>query len=130
MPLSRTGYVAGVDSFPDGFLFGVSTGAYQVEGGNVNSDWWRWERQPGSPCQEPSGDSSDFCHRYPEDIALLANLGLNAFRFSLEWGRIEPEDGEFSLAQIDHYRRILMACRERGVAPFLTFNHFTLPRWL
>src|ERR1035437_3820430 len=77
--------------FPDGFLFGAAVAAHQVEGGNTNSDWWWWEHREGTPCREPSGDACDFYHRYEDDIAMLAGLGMNAFRFGIEWARIEPE---------------------------------------
>jgi beta-glucosidase len=117
-------------SFPEGFLFGASISAHQTEGGNVNSDWWWWEHAPSSPCREPSGDACDFYHRYANDIEMLAGLGLNAFRFGIEWARIEPADGEFSQAELDHYRRLLDACHDRGVLPLVTFHHFTNPRWL
>ena len=83
-------------TFPAGFLFGASVGAHQVEGGNTNSDWWWWEHNEGTPCVEPSGDACDFYHRYAEDIAMLAGFGLDAFRFGIEWSRIEPAEGEFS----------------------------------
>jgi len=116
--------------FPEGFLFGTATSAHQVEGGNTNSDWWEWEHSPGTPCVEPSGDACDFYHRYREDVALMAGLGFNAFRFSLEWARIEPEENEFSNAALDHYRAVLAACREHRIAPLVTFHHYTLPRWL
>jgi beta-glucosidase len=115
--------------FPAGFLFGASVGAHQVEGGNTNTDWWWWEHKEGTPCVEPSGDACDFYHRYAEDIAMLAGFGLDAFRFGIEWSRIEPAEGEFSRAALDHYRRMLAACHEHGVTPILTFHHFTLPRW-
>ncbi len=116
--------------FPDGFLFGAAVSAHQVEGGNVNSDWWWWEHLESTPVHEPSGDGCDFYHRYREDVSLLAGFGLNAFRFSIEWARIEPAEGEFSRAALDHYRRVLEACRESNVMPVVTFHHFTLPRWL
>jgi beta-glucosidase len=116
--------------FPEGFLFGAAVAAHQVEGGNINSDWWWWEHIESTPCHEPSGDACDFYHRYREDIATLAGVGLNAFRFSIEWARIEPAEGEFSNAVLAHYRRVLEACREHGVMPVVTFHHFTLPRWL
>jgi beta-glucosidase len=116
--------------FPEGFLFGTSQSAYQTEGGNSNTDWWWWEHHPTTPCREPSGDACDFYHRYHEDIALQARLGFNAFRFGIEWARIEPAEDEFSQATLDHYRRMLAACRELGLTPLLTFHHFTLPRWL
>ncbi len=116
--------------FPEGFLFGAAVAAHQVEGGNTNSDWWWWEHIESTPCHEPSGDACDFYHRYREDIAMLAGVGLNAFRFSIEWARIEPAEGEFSNAALAHYRRVLETCREHGVMPVVTFHHFTLPRWL
>lgn len=116
--------------FPEGFLIGTAQSAHQVEGGNTNSDWWAWEYAQGSPCVEPSGDACDFYHRYAEDIALMAGLGLNAFRFSIEWARIEPAEGEFSIAMLGHYGRVLTSCKSHGLAPIVTFHHFTLPRWL
>jgi beta-glucosidase len=104
--------------------------AHQVEGNNTNSDWWWWEHLSSTPCPEPSGDACDFYHRYRDDIAMLASFGLNTFRFGIEWARIEPAEGEFSLATLAHYRRVLDACHERGIVPIVTFHHFTLPRWL
>jgi len=96
-----------MSDFPDGFLWGSATSAHQVEGGNTNSDWWEWEHTPGSAAVESSGDGIDHWHRYDEDFALLAALGQNAHRFSLEWSRIEPAEGEFSRAALDHYARVL-----------------------
>jgi len=116
--------------FPDGFLFGASISAYQTEGGNSNTDWWWWEHIAATPCSEPSGDACDFYHRYREDIAMLAGFGLNCFRFGIEWARIEPAEGEFSRAALAHYRLILDACHEHGITPLVTFDHFTVPRWL
>ncbi|MFD7136456.1 glycoside hydrolase family 1 protein [Streptomyces sp. NPDC059894] len=116
--------------FPDGFLWGAATAAHQVEGNNVNSDVWLLENLPGTIFAEPSGDAVDHYHRYREDIALLASLGLTSYRFSLEWARIEPEEGRFSTAALDHYRRVLETCREHGLATVVTYHHFTSPRWL
>ena len=117
-------------TFPAGFVWGTATAAHQVEGGNWNNDWWQWEHTPGSPCQEPSGDACDQYHRYRDDIALLAGLGFNVYRFSLEWSRIEPEDGELSTAALEHYRRVCDACHAHGLAAIVTFHHFTTPRWV
>jgi beta-glucosidase len=117
-------------TFPDGFLWGAATAAHQVEGGNWNNDWWAWEHNPQSPCVEPSGDACDHYHRYRDDIRLLARLGFNAYRFSLEWSRIEPEQGEWSQAALDHYRRVCEACLAAGLTPMVTFHHFTTPRWV
>jgi beta-glucosidase len=116
--------------FPDGFTWGTATAAHQVEGGNWNNDWWAWEHAPGTPCVEPSGDACDHYHRYRDDVRLLADVGFNAYRFSLEWSRIEPEEGEFSIAALEHYRRMCGACRDAGLEPIVTFHHFTSPRWL
>ena len=87
--------------FPDGFVWGTATAAHQVEGGNWNNDWWAWEHTPGSGCAEPSGDACDHWHRWPQDLRMLADLGFGSYRFSLEWSRIEPEEGEFSRVALD-----------------------------
>jgi beta-glucosidase len=116
--------------FPKGFLWGTATAAHQVEGNNINSDVWLMEHVPGSMMVEPSGDACDHYHRYRQDIALLAELGFNAYRFSIEWARVEPEPGVFSFAILDHYRDMLKACHEHGIMPIVTFHHFSSPRWL
>ena len=117
-------------TFPEGFLWGAATAAHQVEGGNVNNDHWELEHAEHSPFVEPSGDACDSYHRWRDDLDLVAGAGLNTYRFSLEWSRIEPEEGEFSRAALDHYRRIVDGCRERGLTPIVTLVHFTMPRWL
>ncbi len=113
-----------------GFLFGVATAAHQIEGNNVNSDYWVLENIPSTGFPDRSGDACDSWDRWREDIALVKAMGLNAYRFSIEWARIEPERGRFSQAALDHYRRICIACREAGIAPVVTFHHFTSPRWI
>ncbi|MQA86281.1 MAG: family 1 glycosylhydrolase [Streptosporangiales bacterium] len=115
--------------FPEGFLFGSSTAAHQVEGGNVGNDWWAWEHRPGTPAREPSGDAIDHYHRYRDDFALLAALGQNAHRLSLEWSRIEPAPGEWSQAALDHYKRVLTALGDNGLTGLVTLMHFTVPQW-
>lgn len=115
--------------FPGQFLWGVAGAAHQIEGNNVNCDSWLLEHVAGTPYAEPSGDACDSYHRYPEDIALIAALGFNTYRFSIEWARIEPEEGEFSVAELEHYRRVLAACHEHGLTPVVTYHHFTSPRW-
>jgi len=115
--------------FPDGFVWGTATAAHQVEGSNWNNDWWAWEHNPDSGCAAPSGDACDHLWRYPDDIALLADLGFGAYRFSLEWSRIEPEEGEISRSALDHYRRVVATCRDHGLLPIVTYHHFTTPRW-
>ena len=115
--------------FPDGFVWGTATAAHQVEGNNVASDFWLLEHLPGTVFTEPSGDACDQWHRYRDDIRMLRELGFGAYRFSIEWARIEPEEGWYSLAALDHYRRVLAACCEQGVRPCVTFHHFSSPRW-
>ena len=115
--------------FPREFLWGSSTAAHQVEGGNTNNDWWRWEHTPGSTATEPSGDAIDHWNRYDGDFALLASLGQNAHRFSIEWSRIEPAEGEFSQVALDHYARVLESLDRHGLTAFATLYHFTLPLW-
>ncbi|UVO53773.1 glycoside hydrolase family 1 protein [Sphingomonas sp. SUN039] len=116
-------------AFPKGFLWGASMAGHQVEGNDVNSDYWVLESVKPTVFAEPVGDACDFYHRYADDAALTAQLGLNCLRFSLEWSRIEPEPGNFSIAELDHYARVLEAVRSHGLAPFVTFSHFTVPRW-
>ncbi|MAT97007.1 MAG: beta-glucosidase [Anaerolineaceae bacterium] len=118
------------NEFPADFLWGTATAAHQVEGNNTNSDFWVAEHVPDTVFAEPSGDAIDHYHRYPQDIALLADLGFNSYRFSVEWARVEPEDGRFSTATLDHYRRMCETCRENGLKPIVTYHHFTSPRWL
>jgi beta-glucosidase len=115
--------------FPERFLWGTATAAHQVEGGNTNSDFWALEHAPGTIFKEPSGDACDQYHRYREDIERLAGLGFGAYRLSVEWARIEPEEGHFSQAVLDHYRRVLGCCHDNGVMPCVTYHHFTSPRW-
>jgi len=115
--------------FPKGFLWGAATAAHQVEGNNINSDLWVMEHVKPTLFVEPSMDACDHYHRFAEDIRLLASLGLNTYRFSIEWARIEPERGAFSRAELEHYRRMLAACHEAGVTPMVTFYHFSSPRW-
>lgn len=122
-------------SFPDGFLWGASTAAHQVEGNNTTSDWWEREfgRAPDAaehkPLDHVSGDAADSYHRYPDDMRLLRDAGLTSYRFSIEWARIEPESRFVSLAQIDHYRRMVDTARDLGLEPIVTLHHMTNPAW-
>ena len=116
-------------SVPKGFLWGTAISAHQSEGNNVNSDAWLCENVKPTIYREPSRDACDSYNRYAEDIAIAADLGFNCHRIGIEWARIEPEPGLFSIAELDRYRRVLEACRARGLAPMITYNHFTVPRW-
>lgn len=117
-------------TFPDDFLWGTATAAHQVEGGNDNSDISVMEQTPHSMFKEPAGMACDHYNRYPEDIAMLAELGFNSYRFSVEWARIEPREGEFLDAALDHYGQMLEVCHQHGLKPFVTLHHFTSPVWL
>ena len=114
---------------PAGFLWGTAISAHQSEGNNVNSDAWLCENVRPTVFRQPSLDACDSYHRFEEDIAIAAELGFNCYRLGIEWARIEPEPNRFSIAELDRYRRVLDACHSRGLAPMVTYNHFTVPRW-
>ena len=112
------------------FLLGAATAAHQVEGNNIYSDFWAQEQMENSNFAEPSRDACDHYNRYEEDILLLKEAGLNAYRFSIEWARIEPEKGRFDDKEIQHYRDVIKFCRKNGVEPIVTLHHFSSPKWL
>jgi len=138
--------------FPKGFYFGAAISAHQVEGGNHN-DWTEWEKRHAkrqaevasqrqwpdyilknypNPLQEEnyiSGKACDHYNRFREDFDIARKLGHNAHRFSIEWSRIEPEEGKFNEAEIEHYRKVIKSLRERGIEPFVTLWHWTNPVW-
>ncbi|MQA33757.1 glycoside hydrolase family 1 protein [Modestobacter roseus] len=116
-----------MSELPLGFLWGASTAPHQVEGNNLNSDFWA--REGSMPGSERSGDACDSYHRYPEDMQLLADAGLTAYRFGIEWARIEPEPGLVSRAVLAHYRRMIDTALGLGLTPVVTLQHFTTPRW-
>ncbi len=128
--MSETSSASQLLTFPTGFLWGTATASHQIEGGNWNNDWWAFEHQEGTIVAEPSGDACDSWNRWREDLDLVADMGLNAYRFSLEWSRIEPEPGLFSMAALDHYKEICVTARDLGILPVVTFHHFSSPRWL
>jgi beta-glucosidase len=112
------------------FLWGVGTSAHQVEGGNDANDWWDWESRPGAiQGGDRSGDACLHWERYESDLDLVRGLGLNGYRFSVEWSRLEPEPGRYDDAALAHYRGVAAACRARGLHPIVTLHHFTNPRW-
>lgn len=112
--------------FPKGFYWGAATASYQVEGGIENCDWAKAAREGKVPV---CGRACDHYHRYESDFDIAKSLGHNAHRFSIEWARIEPEEGKFNESEVEHYRTVLTALRERGMEPFITIWHFTLPLW-
>ncbi|MEK7614349.1 MAG: glycoside hydrolase family 1 protein [Patescibacteria group bacterium] len=140
--------------FPKNFLWGASTSAHQVEG-NTSNDWTEWEKNNASRLAKESrgkfghlpnwkeiekeatdlnnyisGRACDHYNRYREDFDLAKSLGHNAHRFSIEWSRIEPEEGKFDEREIEHYRQVLIALKERGLEPFVTLWHWTNPLWV
>lgn len=116
--------------FTKDFLLGAATAAHQVEGNNKHSDFWCMENLSHSDFSEPSLDAVDHYNHYEEDIKLMAEAGLNAYRFSIEWARIEPEKGYFDDNEIEHYRKVLQCCRNNGIEPIVTMHHFSSPKWL
>ncbi len=125
--------------FPSDFLFGAATASHQVEGGNVASDWWQWERSRSretelkrrklDPSEFISGEACDHWRRFEEDFAWAKHFGHNAHRFSIEWAKCEPTEGKFDEAAFSHYAAVLAALRQRGIEPVVTLWHFTLPQW-
>lgn len=116
--------------FPEDFLWGTAVCSHQAEGHNVHSDWWEWERQGKIKDGAVSGAACDMLHRYPEDFALMSELGYNAFRFSVEWARIEPERGKYSEEALLHYENVLKELRKRNIKVCLTLYHWVLPKWM
>lgn len=114
---------------PKGFLWGSAISAHQSEGNNTNSDSWLLEHLPETVYKEPSGAACDSHNRYAQDFAIARAIGLNCYRFGIEWARIEPEEGRFSQTELDHYARVLASCRDHGLLPIVTYNHFTVPLW-
>lgn len=112
--------------FPDGFLWGAATSSFQVEGGITNCDWAEAARLGRVV---PAGSSTDHYTRYKEDFDLAKSIGHTCHRLSIEWARIEPEEGKFNMKEIEHYKKVLHSLHERNIVPFVTLWHFTLPQW-
>ncbi len=118
-----------------GFLLGVATSSHQVEGGNV-SDWTDWEStrfEDGTPHIKDgtvSGAAADSWNRFDEDLVLLQKLGANTYRLSVEWSRLQPEEGTWNEAVADRYLDWVTKLRQAGIEPMVTLHHFTLPRWI
>ena len=112
--------------FPQNFLWGAAASAYQVEGDNVSSDWWQWEQDAA---REHSGLASRHYQLYEQDFDLAKSLNHNAHRLSIEWSRIEPEEGKFSQIELKHYLDVILSLRSRNIEPIVTLHHFTNPIW-
>jgi beta-glucosidase len=145
--------MSGKQSFPEDFLWGASTAAHQVEGGTKNQ-WTEWETKHAqelaataekrldwltlwpeiksevtSPDNYISGNGVDHYNRYSEDFALLKKLGMNSFRFGIEWSRIEPKPGKWDKSAIDHYKKYITDCKLAGIEPIVSLWHWTMPVW-
>ena len=119
-----------MQKFAPDFLVGVATAAHQVEGNNTNNDCWAQEHMQHTSYVEPSLDAVDHYHRYAEDIKLIADAGLSAYRFSIEWARIEPQEGIFDAVAAQHYKDVIACCKAHGLEPIVTLHHFSSPKWL
>ncbi|MFT8461335.1 glycoside hydrolase family 1 protein [Liquorilactobacillus ghanensis] len=111
-------------------IIGSATSAHQVEGNNKNSDCWIMENVKDSVWVEPSGVGVDHYNLYPEDIERMAKASYKAYRFSIEWARVEPQRGVFDQNEIEHYRKMLLCCQKNNIIPVVTFHHFSSPSWL
>lgn len=112
------------------FLWGAATSSHQIEGLNDKNDWWAWEKAGNIEGGATSGAAVDHWNRYREDLALAVKLGLNSYRFSVEWSRIEPREGQWDESALDWYADLVTECERLGLVPMLTLHHFTLPKWL
>lgn len=118
-------------NFPPRFLWGTASAAHQVEGGNTNNDWWTFEQQPGAIWHnDRSGLACDWWRNAERDFDLMAEMGHNTHRLSVEWSRIEPEEGFFDRTAIARYRQMLAGLQQRGIEPMVTLHHFSSPIWL
>lgn len=115
------------DKFPDGFLWGASTSAHQVEGNNFHNNWWQWETSGGTA---PSGKACDHYNRFREDFQIAKELGHNAHRLGIEWSRLEKEEGVWDPLEWDHYKKVLDELEKLKIEPVVTLSHFTVPQWL
>ncbi len=116
-------------AFPADFLWGVSTSAHQVEGGNDHNQWAEWERLGRIRDGSRSGSACDWWQNAGRDLDLAQSLGLNAIRVSVEWSRLEPREGQWNAAALARYYALLRDLRRRGLRPFVTLHHFTHPLW-
>jgi beta-glucosidase len=116
-------------TFPPGFRWGTASSGHQTEGGSTASDTWYLEHVTPTVFAEPSGQACRSYQLWREDIDLVAGLGLDTYRFSVEWARVEPVPGQFSAEALAHYRAITDHCVARGITPVVTYNHFTSPHW-
>lgn len=135
---ASTSYPAKADVFPKDFIWGVATSSYQVEGNCTNSNYIPWEQgtfkdtyycSMFGATREPAGIACDHWNCYKEDIQLIKKLGMNCYRFSLEWSKIEPQEGIFDQASLCHYADLCTELIHNGIRPIITFHHYSEPQW-
>lgn len=114
----------------EGFLWGAATSSHQIEGHNERNDWWAWEFQGHVEGGARSGAATDHWNRFKEDLRLAREIGLNSYRFSVEWSRLEPEEGKIGEEAYERYAEMIAECERIGLLPMLTLHHFTSPFWL
>ena len=117
-----------VQSLPAGFIWGVSSSAFQSEGGVLDSDWTR--HNASDKTQDRYGSSVDFRHRYREDVQLAHDLGVNTYRIGINWARVEPKRGQYDQAELAYYDDLTLAIKQAGIAPLITLDHFDIPGWV
>jgi beta-glucosidase len=115
--------------FPADFAWGVATSSHQVEGGNANNQWAEWEKRGRIKSKDCVGQACDWWLNAEQDFDLAKSLGVNALRLSVEWSRIEPQEGIWDETALARYREMLQALHARGMRPFVTLHHFTNPQW-
>lgn len=139
--------------FPKKFLWGVSSSAHQVEGAQSNQwtvwelenakalaaqapyhyddleSWARYDKQASEPSNYVSDKAANHYELYERDLELVRKMNMNTFRLSVEWSRIQPQKDAWDVAEVEHYKSVLAACKERGIEPIVTLFHFTLPVW-
>lgn len=115
--------------FPKDFLWGASTAAHQVEGGNFNNDWWEFEQKDKIKDGSSSRITCDHYHLFEKDFALGESLGHNAHRLSLEWSRIQSQPDVWDPKEVEHYKQVLLSLRKHKLTSFITLHHFTNPLW-
>ena len=117
-------------NFPENFQWCVATASHQIEGNNKDSDWWEFERRPGTiKHNDKSIKATDHWNRLEEDTQILVDLGVKSYRFSLEWAKIEPKEGQWNKDALEHYKKEILLLKKNNINPMVTLHHFSLPLW-
>lgn len=116
-------------TFPKGFLWGVATSSHQIEGADVDSDWWDWEEKGRVGNGARSGEACDSWDKWRKDNEWIERLGLNCYRFSVSWARIEPREGSWNREAVEHYKEMMRDLRRRKIKTMLCLNHCVNPLW-